>query len=163
MKRVILVRHAKASHPPGLEDRDRPLGTRGECDAPEMGRRLARRGVQPGAIVSSPAQRALATARLIARELGYPRDEIGLDERIYEAEAGDLLEVVRGADGRIETLMLVGHNPGMTELAVVLAPDFREELPTCAVVALDLPADTWKGVRRGSGHLCFRDVPKRRG
>lgn len=162
MKRLVVVRHAKAEKGvPRVRDADRPLAPRGERDAPEMARRLARAGASPDALVASPARRALETARLIARELDFPWKEIAGDRRVYGADADGLLEVVRETPTGHECLMLVGHNPGVTELAQALLPGFREELPTAAVVVIDLPADTWAVVRRGSGSLRLYDFPKK--
>jgi phosphohistidine phosphatase len=163
MKRLLIVRHAKAekSAPRG-GDFARTLAPRGEADAVEMGRRLARGKTHPDAIVTSPAERALATARLIARELDFPWDEIRTDKSIYLADVGSLLDVVRGLDNGAELALLVGHNPGVSELAQSLVKDFAQELPTTAVVAIDLPADTWAGVKRGSGTLRSFDYPKNR-
>lgn len=163
MKRLIVVRHAKAekSAPRG-GDAARPLASRGVDDATEMGRRLARGRVHPDAMVASPAERTLATARLIARELDFPWAEIRVEKSIYLADAGTLLELVRELDDRVETALLVGHNPGVTELAHTLARSFEQDLPTGAVVTIDLPADTWAGVKRGSGSLRSFDFPKNR-
>jgi phosphohistidine phosphatase len=161
VKRLIIVRHAKAARAePRGEDFDRPLAPRGEGDAVEMGRRLARGKSHPDAIVTSPAERALSTARLVARELDFPWDEIRTDKSIYLANVGSLLDVVRGLDNSAELALLVGHNPGVSELARSLVKDFAQELPTTAVVAIDLPADSWAGVRRGSGSLRSYDYPK---
>ncbi|MFM7783685.1 MAG: SixA phosphatase family protein, partial [Gammaproteobacteria bacterium] len=86
MKRLILCRHAKSSWAnPGQEDIDRPLNERGKRNAPEMARRLRERGEVPALIVSSPARRALATARLMAEELGIARDAIVIEDTLYEA------------------------------------------------------------------------------
>lgn len=164
MKRLIVVRHAKAekSAPRG-GDAARPLAPRGEADATEMGRRLARGRVHPDAMVASPAERTLATARLIARELDFRWDEIRTEKSIYLAAAGTLLDLVRELDDRVETALLVGHNPGVSELAHALVRSFEQDLPTGAVVTIDLPADTWAGVRRGSGALRSYDYPKNPG
>ena len=163
MKRLLVVRHAKAAKAEGRgEDFDRPLAPRGEHDAAEMGRRLARNKAHPGAILTSPAERALATAKLIARELDFPWDEIRTVKSAYLADASQLLNLVRRIDERVEAALLVGHNPGISGLAQVLARNFAQELPTGAVVSLDLQADTWAGVRRGSGSLRFYDYPKNR-
>jgi len=67
---------------------------------------------------------------------------------------------VRFFDERAESAMIVGHNPGVSELAHALTRGFTEELPTCAIVTIDLPADTWAGVKRGSGSLRSYDYPK---
>jgi phosphohistidine phosphatase len=111
----------------------------------------------------SPARRsaALATARHIARELDFPWDEILTEKSIYLADVGSLLDVVRSLDNGAELALLVGHNPGVSELAQELVRGFAQELPTTAVVAIDLPADTWAGVRRGSGSLAVRLSEKR--
>jgi len=163
VKRLIVVRHAKAAKAEGHgRDIDRPLAPRGENDAAEMGRRLARHKAHPGLILTSPAERALATAKLIARELDFPWDEIRTVKSAYLADASTLLDLVRGIDERVETALLVGHNPGISALAQALARTFAQELPTGAVVSVDLPADTWAGVRRGSGSLRFYDYPKNR-
>ena len=162
MKRLLIIRHAKAekSAPRG-GDFARPLAPRGEADAIEMGRRLARGKTHPDAIVASPAERALlATARLIARELDFPWDEIRTEKSIYLADVGSLLDVVRGLDNGAELALLVGRNPGVSELAQSLVKNFDQELPTTAVVAIDLPADTWAGVKRSSGSLRSYDYPK---
>jgi phosphohistidine phosphatase len=161
VKRLIIVRHAKAEKvAPRGGDADRPLAPRGEDDATEMGRRLARSKAHPEAMVASPAARTLATARIIARELDFPWKEIRAEKSAYLATAGTLLDLVRELDDRAETALLVGHNPGVSELAHALARAFDQDLPTCAVVTIDLPADTWGGVKRGSGSLRAYDFPK---
>jgi len=161
VKRLIIVRHAKAAKAePRGEDFSRPLAPRGEEDAAEMGRRLARIAVHPDAIVTSPAVRTLATAKLIARELDFPWDEIRTAKPAYLADAGDLLDLVRALDVHVESALLVGHNPGVSELAHELVRGFAQDLPTGAVVSIDLPADTWAGVKRGSGSLRSYDYPK---
>lgn len=161
MKQLIIVRHAKAEKTaPRGGDIERPLAPRGEADAAEMGRRLARCKVHPDAVVASPAQRTLATARIIARELDFPWNEIRTAKPVYLADDGELLDLVRELDVRVECALLVGHNPGVSELAHLLVRDFTQELPTCAVVSIDLPADTWAGVKRGSGSLRSYDYPK---
>lgn len=161
MKRLVIVRHAKAVKGAArMRDLDRPLTARGEADARELGRRLGRRGVHPDAIVTSPAERARATAKLIARELDFPWSEIRAEARVYLAQPEVLLEIVREFEDRAESVLLVGHNNGLSEFAEDLARDFHESLPTCAAVALDLPADTWRGVRPGKAGLLFYHNPK---
>jgi phosphohistidine phosphatase len=163
VKRLLIVRHAKAvKGGPRVRDFDRTLAERGLDDAVEMGRRLALRGEHPAVVVSSPAARALETARLLCRELDFPWDEIRTVKAAYLADAETLIELVRELDDRAETALLVGHNPGCTELAQALARDFALELPTCAIVALDLRADTWAGVRRRGGALRWYDYPGNR-
>lgn len=143
VKTLILVRHAKSSwSEPGLADKDRPLNARGERDAPRMGKRLARRELKPDLILSSPAVRALETARLIARKLDCKRADIRVDDRLYAAEAGDLLQVLRELGDRPKCVMLVGHNPELTELAHRLSSKVGY-MPTCAVAVFAFGAKSW--------------------
>ncbi|MHB8836871.1 MAG: SixA phosphatase family protein [Candidatus Methylomirabilia bacterium] len=161
MKRLLIVRHAKAEKTaPRGEDFERPLAPRGEADAIEMGQRLSRGRKHLDAIVTSPAERALATAKLIARELDFPWNEIRPVKAAYLADERTLLELVRELDAGVETALIVGHNPGVSELTQALVRDFNQDLPTGAVVEIDLPADTWAGVRRGGGSLRSYDYPK---
>src|SRR5262249_21244175 len=120
--RLILVRHAKteAAHS-GQEDWDRMLEPRGQRDAPEMGRRMKERGLKPDKILTSPAVRAVTTTAIMARELGVPVSRVTQDERLYLANVRNLLTVIRELGGTAKNLMVVGHNPGLTELADALS------------------------------------------
>ena len=161
MKELVLVRHAKSSWTDSsLDDSERPLNKRGERDAPEMGTRLARRKHRPDLIVSSPAVRALETARIIAKKLGYPRKDIAVQERLYGAGVVDLLDIIRNADDMVITLMLFGHNPGLTELANHLGPREIPSLPTCGVLHLRFEADTWSIVGYSRGEEVLFDCPR---
>ena len=164
IKQLILVRHAKSSwQDRTLSDRDRPLNSRGKRDAPEMGDRLARRRYRLDRIVSSPAVRALETARTIAEKLGYARGSIAVEERLYGAAVADLLDVIRCVDESVATLMLFGHNPGLTELANHLGPRPIPNLPTCGVLHLGFETDTWSAVGYARGAEVLFDFPKSQG
>ena len=133
MKTLFLVRHAKSSrNEPALQDKDRPLNNRGKRDAPKMGKRLAKREVTPDLILSSPAKRALKTAQLIAKKLDYKLQDIVVDERLYATGADELLHVIRKLGAKPKSVMLVGHNPELTELAHHLS-NMITQLPTCGV------------------------------
>jgi phosphohistidine phosphatase len=163
VKILTLVRHAKSSWKhPELTDRRRPLNKRGERDAPEMGRRLAGRGEAPDLIVSSPAVRALTTARTIARAVGHAEDEIVLVESVYHADAEDLLEFVRGLADSYDHVMLFGHNPALTDLVNRLAAEPLDNVPTCGVVRLEHPGATWDGFGRSGPLAMSFDWPKNR-
>ncbi len=162
MKELILVRHAKSSwKEPALRDHERPLNKRGKRDAPEMGERLARRGCRPDLLISSSAVRALKTARSFAVKLGNPPEDIQIEERIYHASVGELLEAIRGVEASVETLMLFGHNPGLTDLANLLGPREILNLPTCAVLHLRFDFDAWSGLAEVSGEEMAYDFPKK--
>ncbi len=161
MKNLILVRHAKSSwNDSSLDDHERTLNARGKRDAPEMGDRLARRGCDPHLLISSSAVRALETARTIAKKLGYPRESIRVEERLYLASIDELLEVIRGVDELMATLMLVGHNPGFTALANVLGPRDIFNMPTCGVLQLRFGTDAWAAVGALRGVEVLYDYPK---
>jgi phosphohistidine phosphatase len=126
-----------------LPDRDRPLADRGERDVVKMGKRLAKRDVKPELIMSSPAVRALATAEVIATSLGCKRKDIVVNDRLYAGEADDLLDVIREIGDKHQRVMLVGHNPEMTELAHDLSSEISQ-LPTCAVAEFTFDAKSWR-------------------
>ena len=149
MKVLTLVRHAKSSwKDANLSDLDRPLNKRGRRDAPMMGGRLAERDYFPDVIVSSSAVRALATAEAIAEEIGYPRSEIVVDERIYGADVTDWLEVIHTLGDAWDRAMCIGHNPGLTDLVNYLADDQIGNVPTCGIVDLVFDVDSWTLVGR---------------
>ncbi len=157
MKTLILVRHAKSSwDDDNLPDRFRPLAERGERDAPVMGARLAAQGVEADLILSSPATRALSTAEALAEEIEYPVEEIVTDERIYGADPSELLQIIRRLDPALGCVILVGHNPELTELVNDLSPVRVDSLPTCAVVTLEYRADRWDRV--GDNHPSRMDL-----
>ena len=163
MKRLILVRHAKSSwRDRSLADPDRPLNKRGRRDAPAMGARMARRGVTPARIVSSPAVRALTTAQVVAEAMGRSPEEITLDERVYGASWQDLVEIVRGFEDEVPSVMLVGHNPGFTDLTNWLIDPYIDNVPTCGVVEIEFEGDSWAGVGSVEARLVDFDFPKKK-
>lgn len=159
MKTLILVRHAKSSwDEPGLVDEARPLNKRGRHDAPEMGRRLLARGVVPETILASPAVRARSTAELIALELGA-EDAVVIDHRLYATSASGMLGVIREQDDTIDTLMVVGHDPEMSDLAHRFSP-LSPPMVTCAVLELHFDRDSWAGLGADSLVSKHFDSPK---
>jgi phosphohistidine phosphatase len=145
MKTLLLVRHAKSSWgDPSLPDRERPLNERGKRDAPRMGKRLADLGVRPDVVLSSPARRAFKTARILAGELGCKAEDIRVDARLYASEPDVLLQVIRELGDGKKCVMLVGHNPELTELAHRLSARITH-LPTCAVALFAFDAKSWSG------------------
>jgi phosphohistidine phosphatase len=162
MKRLILLRHAKSSWTDErLADAERPLSDRGVRDAPRMGARLHERGIRPDLVLSSPAVRAQSTAKLVADALAYPADAIRLEASLYLAAPEDILGVVGEQPDTVECLLVVGHNPGLTDLAHILLPDFDvADLPTMGVVAIETAAVSWSGIRGAHRRLAFYDYPR---
>ncbi len=162
MKRLYVIRHAKSSwSDQGLSDFDRPLNKRGKRDAPIMGTRLKKNGAKPDIVVSSPAERAVKTARAIAKALGFPTGEIIEEMAIYHASLHDLTAVVSEIPDVCGEVIMVGHNPGFSELAGFLASDSDVYMQTCAVCCVDLEVDSWAQVSGGVGRMVSYDYPKK--
>jgi phosphohistidine phosphatase len=165
MKKLYLIRHAKSSwDDPELDDFDRPLNKRGQKDAPRMGKRLKEKRITPDVMLSSPAARALATCHAIAAILQFDESKIKTDKRLYHANEDQILEVIRGLkdfphDSK-EVALIFGHNPGLTEFANALVNQTIDNIPTCGIVAAELPVKSWKEVTFGCGNMLFFDFPK---
>jgi phosphohistidine phosphatase len=161
MKILFVVRHAKSSWKQQLPDDERPLAARGERDAPRMGKRLARRRVRPDLILSSPARRALATARIVAKQLAYKRKHIEVDARLYPGSVRQLLTVVRGLDDRLKRVMVFGHNPALESFAHRLSAKI-ERMPTGAVAEFRFDSPSWNRVGKLSPTHASLDIPKKK-
>lgn len=162
MRRLTLLRHAKTeTQHSGQEDWDRVLEPRGQKDAPEMARRLRERKLKPDMIVTSPAVRALSTAQIFARELHVPAAKLQQDERLYLASPKVLREVVRELGGTARHLMIVGHNPGLTEFADRISADREvDNMPTCALYTLEFELEDWNELEWDGGINAELDYPK---
>jgi phosphohistidine phosphatase len=157
-KILYLVRHAKSSWSnSSLTDRERPLNKRGRRSAPDMGRRMAAQGHRPELIVSSPANRALSTARNIAKELDYDDADIVTDEALY---FGSMQDVLEGLDDRYNRVMVVGHNPTMTHHMNSLANTSVDNMPTCALAVIGFEISSWVDLYSTGGELLEYDFPK---
>jgi len=163
MKTLTLVRHAKSSwSDPQLSDRQRPLNKRGKRDAPVMGKRILEHGIRPSLIVSSPATRAWTTAKIIAAEISYPIEFLQREDNLYLASLDEILDVVASQDTGFNNLMVVGHNPGMTNFANFLSPALTHNLPTAGVVSVQIDQDDWSLYERPTTELLVHDYPKKR-
>ena len=161
-KTLTIVRHAKSSwKDEGLADRDRPLNRRGERDAPRMGHRIQDAAIRPSLIVSSPAKRAWTTAKLIAAEIGYPREFLQREPHLYLASVDTILDVLVAQDAGFSSIMLVGHNPGLTSFANYLVPGLTDNLPTCGVVSVEFEHPDWSLYSLPELRLTLHDYPKK--
>ncbi|WP_438853759.1 SixA phosphatase family protein [Agromyces sp. M3QZ16-3] len=159
MKTLVLVRHAKSAWgDPTLADHDRPLNERGRRDAPEMARRLRERGVVPDAIRASTAVRARTTAEAMAAELDLPADALVLDERLYGAGPDAILAVVAELGEEPGTVMVVAHDPGMSDLAFRLSGEI-EHMPTCAVAEFRFAVWSWSELAEADAVAVHLDTP----
>ncbi len=164
MHLLTLVRHAKSSwDDPDLSDFDRPLNARGERVAPEMAQRMAKVLEPPLQLISSPAVRAISTARIFAKALGIADKQIRLEPRIYDATAGTLLDIVQRLEESIIHAVLFGHNPGFSDLAQLLCQSMPREMPTCSLVTLSINSALWRDVSPDGARLLRFHYPKELG
>lgn len=152
MKMLYLIRHAKSSWDyPELMDFDRPLGARGLRDAPFMAQMIRDEGIVPDKLVSSPAKRAISTAIFFAQAQGIPAGEILQNKKIYHAYSEDILRIARDWSDDWNTVFLFGHNPTFTSVANFFAEEYIDNVPTCGIVAIELEADRWGGLKKRAG------------
>jgi phosphohistidine phosphatase len=158
MKRLYLLRHATSSwNDSSLPDHDRPLAGRGRRAARAIARHVRERGIEPELVLCSTARRARETLERIEPALGAPA--VQLERDLYAASAPALLERLRTVPDTVHSVMLVGHNPGLQDLALDLArpaPTARElatKYPTAALATLALPASSWQELDRDTAEL----------
>ncbi len=162
MKILTVVRHAKSSwSDTRLSDGKRPLNKRGKRDAPAMGKRIAKHGIRPSLIMSSPAKRAWSTAKLIAAEISYPIEFLQREDSLYLASLDEILGVIVAQDNGFNNMMLVGHNPGMTDFVNFLSPGLTNNLPTAGVVSVQIDQDDWNLYEQPGTELLVYDYPKK--
>ncbi|MFE7774176.1 SixA phosphatase family protein [Streptomyces sp. NPDC057445] len=157
--RLVLLRHAKSAWPPDAADHERPLAPRGRRDAPAAGRLLRETGCVPDLVICSTARRARETWDLAAEQLGV-EVPVRYDERVYGADPAELIDVLRQVPAGVGTALLVGHNPGMEDLAAGLTGGaegdalvrMTEKFPTSAYAVLGF-AGGWPALAPGSARL----------
>lgn len=154
-KTLYIARHAKSSWKDiTLSDYERPLNKRGQRDAPFMANLLKEKGVSPDLILASPALRAKSTAEIYHKVLG---GALHFDRRIYEASPMSLLYLVQEALQEHKSVMIVGHNPGLTELNEMLSDTSIYNIPTAGVAAVTFQ----EAVAPGKGKQLFFEYPKK--
>ncbi len=159
MKKLVIIRHAKATHEMGYADFERPLTPNGIHDAAIMAGRLNDSGHVPQMLVSSPALRTISTANIFSQHLTVPHaEEI---KGIYEADIDDLVDVVAELPDSVDCIGLVGHNPGLSQLLYHFS-GVVNDVPTCAVAVVGFETETWAAVTSNSGKLIYYDYPKNR-
>jgi phosphohistidine phosphatase len=167
---IVLLRHAKAEHPVGLADLDRPLTARGHADAVAAGAWLVRSGYRPSAVVCSPAKRTRQTWRAVAVQLDATADRsappsdkpaVRYDHGVYEGDPAGLLDLLRAVEPTADTVLLVGHNPGISLLSSLLDPERadRDGLRTTGIAVHRLTGD-WTALTPGGAPLVTRHTAR---
>jgi phosphohistidine phosphatase len=161
MKTLYIIRHAKSSwDDPALDDFDRPLNERGKTDAPRMGKRLKEKDVHPGAVISSPAKRAFSTAKRICEAVGFPKNNIVSEPKLYHASSTQIISVITTLPDKYDNVFIFGHNPGFTDFVNEVGNVEIDNIPTCGVIVLSFPMSTWDEIDEVKGDLLFFDYPK---
>jgi phosphohistidine phosphatase len=157
MKKLLLIRHAKATHESGYVDFERPLKQSGKEDAALMASVIKGQSIIPQIIISSPALRTLTTAKIFAKHLQLPK--VGTDKKIYEAGEQGWIKVISDLPNEYDFIGIVGHNPGISQALHYLTGQIRD-MPTCAVALITLDNEDWQSISEEDGHLSFFDSPK---
>lgn len=162
MKTLLLIRHAKSSwDDPFQDDFNRPLNNRGLRDAPRMAKRLKEKDLHADLVLSSPAARALSTCTIMAEILNYAPTAVKTDRRLYHATDEEILRVVHGLHDNNDCVMIFSHNPGLTEFVNhICRRPITDNIPTCGIVCVRIPVDSWKDITWRQGELVFFDYPK---
>ena len=168
MKTVTLFRHAKSGEKnnPRIQDFDRPLSDRGLKAAPKMGGAMRDRGLRPNLVLCSPALRTRQTLTLASAKAWDNAPKVRFEKKLYEANSQTLLKVLNDLPEDVDHVMIVGHNPGLQDFAVMLAVNGRErlqlkdKLPTAAVVSFEFDEELWKDVQPATGHVALFLTPK---
>ena len=146
MKTLLVLRHAKSSwNDPALHDHERPLNKRGRRDASRMGELVREYGLIPDVVLSSDAVRARLTAEAVAEVARYA-GEILVDPHLYMASPADIISLLPTVRENAETVMIVGHNPGLEKLVEQLTGE-RHDLPTASLAQIGLPIDQWRDLK----------------
>lgn len=160
MKTLLLLRHAKSGWKDANQlDFERPLNERGHGAAPLIGSYMRKQNLQPDLVLCSPALRAKQTAFLVAQAASFTAD-LRYDQRIYEAPAARLVEVISQVEDAANKVLLVGHNPGLEDLLENLTNEEHQHIPTAALALLTLNVEKWNKVRAGCGKLEWLVKPK---
>ncbi|MDO3626162.1 histidine phosphatase family protein [Mucilaginibacter sp. BT774] len=157
MKKILLIRHAKAVHDDSYSDFERPLKHSGMRDTTIMAERIESAGAVPQILISSPSLRTLATANILSEHLSLHKPSE--DSRIYDASQQSLLSVISEFPENQNFVGLVGHNPGIAQLVHYFTGQIRE-VPPGAAVLIRFEFDSWRELTYDSGHLEWFSSPK---
>jgi phosphohistidine phosphatase len=157
MKKLLLVRHAKAVHDNAFKDFERPLTERGIKDAELMAERLLKEKIVPQKLITSSALRTLATADIFSQFLSLSKPKE--DNRIYEASRITLLDVINGFDDKHDFIGVVGHNPTIEDITRYLTK-IPVGFPTCGIALIEFAFDNWEMISGGTGMLKWHSSPR---
>lgn len=162
MKKVYIVRHAKSSWDnPGLSDHDRPLLEKGKKRTALVGYFLAEKNISVDLIISSSAVRAYETAKIIAKYIAYPAEDIKIDSGIYHTDADSIVDGIYALPNDIQSVMFFGHNPTFTYFANQWMDESIDWLPTSGVVAISFNTNKWEDLAKAKFKTDFYITPRK--
>jgi phosphohistidine phosphatase len=167
MRRLMLLRHAKSDRPEGVDDHERPLAKRGRQKSPLIGIYMAKERLRPNLAIVSTARRARETWKLVRSAFKHDISR-QKEPRIYDASAKAILDVINETAPDVKALLLVGHNPGLQDLAFKLIgkgnksdlSQLHRKFPTAGLVVIDFDVKRWRDVAEGLGQLERFETPK---
>lgn len=167
MRRLMLLRHAKSDRPAGIDDHDRPLASRGRADSTCIGRYLAEQWLRPDLAIVSTARRSQETWELARPAFAHSIVQHN-ERRLYQGSASAILELIRQTRSDVGLLLLVGHNPGLHDLALGLIGSagqsalkrLRRKFPTAGLIVINFDIETWEHAATGGGLLEQFETPK---
>jgi phosphohistidine phosphatase len=161
-KRLTLIRHANAEQDSDVRDFERPLSRKGLGEAQDMARRFQERNLVPDLILVSAAVRTRETADAFVKVLGVAARLLQADDALYLADGDYILGAIRGVGPRVNHLMVIAHNPGISAAAIALAPEaVTGDLPTCGTLTMTVSCTTWNLIDRRCVRDTERDSPRR--
>jgi len=161
MKTIYIIRHAKSSwDAPNLTDHERPLIEKGITRTALVTGYLVKQNFKTGLMISSVAVRAFETAKLIAGAIGYPIEKIKTDRRIYQESLDFIYTVISEISQKIDSVMIVGHNPTLTDFVNDFLEEEIDALPTSGIVSISFETDDWQGITSIKPTINFMITPK---
>lgn len=161
MKKLLIIRHAKSSWVNSNEtDFERPLNDRGRKNAPDMAERILKRNILPDVIICSAAKRTVETSLLMMKQFGLQQLQLVKKQELYLATPETILETILLLDDAWQTAAIIAHNPGVTDFVNSLCEVKVDDMPTCAVYAIQIKTDSWKNFSTAAKEFLFFDYPK---
>ena len=161
MKSILLIRHAKSSWGnPSMDDFDRPLNDRGNKDAPVMAKRLIDKHISIDAFITSPALRALTTAKYFLEAFKAKKEALIPIGELYQAPVSEFYRVIKRLDEKYKCVAIFSHNPGITEMVNSLDVAKVDSMPTCAVFGVHADIEKWSDFKAAGKQFWLFDYPK---
>jgi len=156
MKTLYIVRHAKSSWDfPELPDVDRPVIEIGIIKTKKIVSELNKRSISVDLMICSHAKRAMETSKIIATGINYPVEKIEVSKHIYQVDRDDIFNLLFSVNDNVDSLMIIGHNPTLTQFANLFLEEKMDILPTSGVVSLSFETGNWIGIIKAAHKTNF--------